>query len=74
MGWCSGTQIFDDVASVLLGKKKTKTPKEVLKLLAKAMEDMDWDCQQDSDYWDHPIVKEVFKELHPDWFEDDEDE
>ena len=27
MGWCSGTQIFDDVAAALLDENNTKTPK-----------------------------------------------
>jgi hypothetical protein len=72
MGWCSGTKIFDVVVEGLIDKKRTKTPKEIIKLLAEAMEYMDWDCQEGSKYWDHPIVQEVFKELHPDWFEEEE--
>jgi len=69
MGWCSGTEIFDKVAWALLDKEP-KHLKEVLGLLIDALEDSDWDCQQDSDYWDHPVVQEIMRELHPDWFDD----
>lgn len=74
MGWCSGTEIFDAVAKYVVS---TDQPEDVqvnlLLTLADAMEDMDWDCQQDSAYYDHPIVQKVMRSLHPDWF-DDEDE
>lgn len=75
MGWCSATRIFDDVAGFVLATDKPgKMQSEVLSKLASSLEDGDWDCQQDSDYWDHPIVQAVFKELHPDWdWSEDED-
>ena len=73
MGWCSGTKLFDIIVESLIDKKRTKTPKEVIKILTEVMEDMDWDCQQDSRYWNHPLIQDVFKELHPDWFEEEED-
>lgn len=70
MGWCSATVIFDDVVGALIGDTKL-SKKATIKKLAEALEDGDWDCQQDSAYWDHPIVQRVFKELHPHWFEED---
>lgn len=66
MGWCSATRIFDAVAGELLNEEPKDT-KATLKELAMALEDGDWDCQCDSAYWDHPVVQEVMKELHPDW-------
>jgi len=42
--------------------------------LADAMENEDWDCQGDSAYYDHPIIKRVWKDLDPDWEDWDEDE
>lgn len=131
MGWCSATQIFDDVVGELLKKEKSSglkelawlyqqygealsslpvsvgdfirekpewskarlgtlmdrankaadrilsdTPddsmKKTIKSLIESLEDGDWDCQQDSGYWGDPIVRECFKELHPDWFKEDE--
>jgi len=70
MGWCSATEIFDTVASAVLSDKPLDK-KEVLMVVAEALRDMDWDCEQDSDYWDDPIVREIFMELEPEWFEDE---
>jgi len=70
MGWCSATEIFDSVAGLLLDKTEL-SKKEVLKKLIKSLEDGDWDCQHESEYWDNPMVKEIFKEIHPSWFEDE---
>ncbi len=68
MGWCSATIIFDNVCDGLLGEGKEKqTPEQVIRALAAALEDGDWDCQQESAYWDHPVVRKVMKELHPYW-------
>lgn len=71
MEWCSATNIFDSVCDGLLNDKPSDK-KEVLTSLISALEDGDWDCQQDSDYWDHPLVQSIMRELHPDWFEDDD--
>lgn len=68
MGWCSGTEIFDSVCSVLLDKKPADK-KMVIKQLITSLEDADWDCQHDSAFWDHPLVSECFKEMHPHWFD-----
>lgn len=68
MGWCSGTVVFDAVMDAVL---KPETDRAVmLRTLIDALEDMDWDCQQDSEYWEHPIVRQVMQEKHPDWFRD----
>ena len=71
MGWCSGTQIFDDVAGQILDKDEIDV-KEVLTSLIQSLQYMDWDCESDSAYWEHPVVREIFMELEPEWFEDDE--
>lgn len=68
MGWCSATTIFDNVAGALLYKKPEK-PEVILENLIEALEDGDWDCQQESAYWDHPVVRKIMKKLHPAWFE-----
>jgi len=68
MGWCSVTEVFDAMAKFILSTDKPDTEKrEVLLVLAKSLEDNDWDCQTDSDYVDDPIVRSIFKELHPNW-------
>jgi hypothetical protein len=61
MGWCSATLIFDNVCDGLLADKPADK-KAVIKALVVAPEDGDWDCQQDSAYWDHPLVREVMRE------------
>ena len=70
MGWCSATEIFDVVAGSLLDDGKTDK-KEVLTKLIAALWDGDWDCERDSRYWDHPLVREIFKELRPEWFDEE---
>lgn len=75
MGWCSGTEIFDAVVSFVLKTDASDDEKSsLLKTLADALENHDWDCQQDSDHYEHPIVQRVMHELHPDWYEEDDDE
>ena len=57
MGWCSGTPIFDTVCEEVLELKVSQSIKErILTKLIEAMEDQDWDCQYDSDYWNDPLV------------------
>ena len=67
MGWCSGTDIFDEVVGALLDEKLDK--KEIIKSLIEALEDRDWDTQDESRYIDIPIVQQAFIELDPDWKE-----
>lgn len=71
MGWCSGTDIFDQMVSFVLSTTVSDEEKyNTIRTLARALEDSDWDCQSDSNYWDDPIVQRALKELHPDWDED----
>lgn len=63
MGWCSGTDIFDLVVEALLEGEVTDKDKKVIGELIVALKGNDWDCQQDSQYWYHPIVKQIYKEL-----------
>ena len=68
MGWCGGTCIFDDVAETVLEMQITRKQKyHILITLAESIENMDCDTLNESAYWHHPIVREVFQELHPDW-------
>ena len=68
MGWCSGTDIFDPVVNKVLqqdidDKQKTK----IIIALIEALQEHDWDCESDSDYWEHPLVRKAFKKICPDW-------
>lgn len=73
MGWSGAVHIFDEVAGALLAEGEIDK-KSILKTVIEALENGDWDTQSDSEYWDHPMVREVMEELHPDWFEDEEDD
>ena len=70
MGWGSATVIFDNVCKSLLKVDKQLTVEETICSLVIELENADWDCQQDSDYWNHPIVQKIMRKLHPNWFED----
>lgn len=71
MGWCNGTEIFDVVCAGLL-EDPPASKEEILKDLIEVLEDEDWDCQNESAYFEHPLVQAAFKDLHPNWFEDNE--
>lgn len=71
MGWCSGTRVFDAIAKALL-KDDNLDKKQTLKVVAEALREHDWDCERDSNYWNHPIVQDIFRELEPEWFEEEE--
>lgn len=68
MGWCSGTEVFDAIAEALLSDKPLDK-KEVLKTVILALWDRDWDCETDSRFFKHPLVRESLIELDPDWEE-----
>ena len=60
MGWCSATQIFDDVCDAIFNEKADK--EKILDRLIGTLQDMDWDCEMDSAYVDHPVVRKLFIE------------
>ncbi len=71
MGFCSGTEIFDPVVAHILDAQLPETQATALiGALIEALWDHDWDCESDSAYWDHPLVRQVFRNLQPDWFEE----
>lgn len=67
MGWASGTDVFDAVAGVVIEDDTRFNKHNVLKALIVALEDNDWDTQNESEFYDHPIVRRVMREIHPDW-------
>jgi hypothetical protein len=68
MGWCSATIIFDQIAEAILTDHPIDK-QAILTTVVEALEDGDWDCQQDSEYWNHPIVQKIMRQRHPRWFE-----
>lgn len=71
MGWCSGTEVFDSVASALLDEEG-KDVEEVLSQLYIVLRDKDWDCVNESAYYEHPIVRGIIEKLEPDWYDDED--
>lgn len=71
MGWCSGTPIFDKVFKAVMKESGMDDGErfQILLTLADALEDQDWDCQDDSKYRKHPMFKRVMWTLHDDWEE-----
>lgn len=64
MGFCSATEIFDGILDHFLAEdSENKEPIEVIKILIKTLWAMDWDCEGDSKYWEHPLIKQAFREL-----------
>ena len=68
MGWSSGTRIFDAICHILLSPAYL-TKQAQLEAIIEVLEDEDWDGQNESTYWEHPIVSRAFKRIHPEWFE-----
>lgn len=70
MGWCGATTIFDVVCEAVLNDKEINK-EALIEVLAVELEDGDWDCHSESEYWEHPVVRNVMEKLHPSWFEDE---
>lgn len=68
MGWCSGTDIFERTAKVVIDPANN-VPAEaqynILLALADEMEKHDWDCQYDlpDSLIDVPVIRRVFVDL-----------
>ena len=74
MGWCSGTPIFDAVArNVLDSELPVERQFDIMRTLAAAMYDEDWDCESDSRYYKHPVIQRVMRDLNPKWYEEADD-
>jgi len=69
MGWCSGTVVFDAVCDALLADNADK--EYAIKSLIQALWDGDWDCENESEYFNNPIVKRCFKDMGADYWEDE---
>ena len=68
MGWCSGTCIFDPVVKAILKQDAPEEQKiSVIKSLITTLQDEDCDCETDTDYLKHPLVRRAFKETCPSW-------
>lgn len=72
MGWCSGTIVFDAVCDALFVEDADGCSKEyAIKALIEALQDSDWDCENESEYFDNPLVKKCFIELGNNYWEEE---
>lgn len=72
MGWSSGSDVFDHVVSSFIESNISRKIKlEIIVSLIESLEDQDWDCQLESKYITDSTVMAAFKEVHPDWFNED---
>ena len=67
MGWCSGTEIFDAVLDAALPYVPESEHEAFAAKIAEPLWDGDWDCENDSKYWEllEPIMQRKFP--HLDW-------
>jgi hypothetical protein len=69
MGWCSGSDIFDDL--ITCAQKyipDNKKREEFYKEMIRSFEGHDWDCQDECIGTDDAFDA-ALKELHPTWFQ-----
>lgn len=64
MGWCSGTDIFDVIADIVLidNNLSNKQVRSILKALIEVLDEHDWDCQADSKWYNDRFVGSIFEE------------
>ena len=73
MGWASGTAVFDPVVEAILEMEAPlHEKKQVIKTLIDVLENMDWDTQCESEFFEVPLIKSIFLELHPHWYEEED--
>jgi len=65
VGWCSGTDVFDPVAEAILNHNHLTADEKValLVVLINALWNKDWDCQDESEHWQHPLVQRAMREV-----------
>ena len=68
MGWCSATDLFDQVLDHVL--TEVKDPEAFVDWFYNYLADSDWDCEDDSRYSSHPYMEAAVRKRHPGWFED----
>jgi len=72
VGWCSGTEVIDKIMDEVLESSAIDDStyrRNIIAVTIKALWDHDWDCESDSEYFDHPLVHDVLLELDPEMFE-----
>jgi hypothetical protein len=66
-GWCSGSDIAIGMILVLKREIKDKAVRKIIyRKLIDALENNDWDCQNEAEGED-PVFNEALHEMHPEW-------
>ena len=68
MGWASGSEVMDEIIEVV--QKEIKDPEARFRLykgIIEALENQDWDTQNECEGQDDAFDKALTK-LHPDWY------
>lgn len=71
MGWSSGTVVFDSVIKsiVQFTYPDDMQRKQIVSLIT-TLEDLDWDNIGESEYYNHPLVQQAIRIVHPEWNEE----
>ena len=69
MGMSSGGELFDPVVSSLIGDAGLEDciDRNTIKVLIECLEDMDWDTQCESEFWEHPIIGKMLGNTFEEW-------
>lgn len=70
MGWCSATGIFDSILDNVLEYIPEDKVELVVEAIAIPLWEGDWDCEQDSNYWE--LLEPIYRRRYPHHFEDKE--
>lgn len=73
MGWASGSTVFSEVISAVKEHVKEKDVRKAIYIpIIEAFEEKDWDTQ-DECIGEDDAYDEAIMELHPRWFEDEDE-
>lgn len=73
MGWCSGTNIFDPVAEILVQGLESddcdlvEYSEDILIRLINQLQKQDWDTECESKFWEHEIIGEYLGNTFEDY-------
>ena len=74
MGWASGSRIFSEIIAAVKPHVADKDArKSIYRPIIEAFENDDWDTQ-DECLDEDEAYDEVMREIHPDWFDEEDEE
>lgn len=72
MGWSRGSEVMNSIiAAVQPHVADQKVRESIYRPIIDVLEDGDWDTQNESEGLD-PAFDAVIREMHPDWYEDED--